>query len=1121
MRQTLLICALMALASGTLTAGDFGDAKANYGLVSCYYSNGPRLGTGWSSDAQNPVTPGWSGDTDDGLSGAPTWSAGSATNSLTVQVSANNGASWMLTLWVDANDDGQWAEDERYDYSTVPNTQSGQFTISNIVLESIFFYRNKRDHAAVRILLFDPLWELTEMAPGPAGDFWEGEVEDWLVPLTPVGFSITNNALLPDAEETVNYGRTLTAINGVVPYTWSVVGGALPAGLSLAASGNNAVIAGAPSAGTFTPWGTMHTFTIQCQGASSVVTQRTFSLRVVHAPAALPFSDTFSTDKGWTYGPTWSRDAAAAAGPFGGWYYIGWANYEPGFDHTQNGDNRIIGDAIGAAYDSNIATPRRATSPVIDCSSAASVELVFWRWVGVNYGVVDNIGVQVSADGLSWTDVWINPIGTGTWYGITTVDAGWTRVAYDISAIAANQGRVQVRFFTGQTSAGAGWSGWCVDDVQVRAKPVSSALTVTQLDIQTPYTHATGHPMCYLGSYNWTAQVGNSSAEAITLDDLIVGVFESNSALPQDSWHDVGSWTLTGPTTIAPGASGVQLSGTFQCTDCTGTGALVETTARMFIGGMGQSSGLRHEATTTRILYIWDTPMPGLHVYEYQVAAINEIPNGSAPAGRRDFGAQTAGTAGAWLNIIIKNTDNPALTLGMPALVGPGAADFDLDTSSYVTGLSQNQNTYFSVRFHPSGTGQSNAAITFSHDATNTADPFTFDITGLGVTNSAIAVVTESAPGGVLITNGAAASGGRDFGSVDTNAGPTGWLTICVENQGTTPLTLGTPQLAGASASEFMLDVTGLAASVAPGANTWFAVAFDPAGIGAKSALVQFTHSGAGTASPFEFEVAGTGVLNTPVIVVSEMVAGGPAVAPGSGVGSYRNFGAQDVGAGATGWRYFHIENHGWLDLQVGTPQLTGADAADFNLDLSGFISTVAAQGSTTIAVAFDPAQQGLRSAWVTFTHNDISVVSPFTFEVRGLATDPNGVVISTFSLPGAKRTVPYAQQLNAAQGTQPYTWQLISGSLPAGLTLASDGLLSGTTQANAGLYSFTVSVTDSLGGNAQAGLTLMLSPAPGELGGGGGGGSGGGGCAAGNPAAAWLLLPAIAAFALRRRRTA
>jgi hypothetical protein len=67
-----------------------------------------------------------------------------------------------------------------------------------------------------------------------------------------------------------------------------------------------------------------------------------------------------------------------------------------------------------------------------------------------------------------------------------------------------------------------------------------------------------------------------------------------------------------------------------------------------------------------------------------------------------------------------------------------------------------------------------------------------------------------------------------------------------------------------------------------------------------------------------------------------------------------------------------------------------------------------------------------------------------------------------------ATLTTPYvgdtvSLSFTASGGAAPYTWSLVNGTLPDGLSLSTNGRLSGTTE-NDGFFTFTIAATDSLG---------------------------------------------------------
>ena len=80
---------------------------------------------------------------------------------------------------------------------------------------------------------------------------------------------------------------------------------------------------------------------------------------------------------------------------------------------------------------------------------------------------------------------------------------------------------------------------------------------------------------------------------------------------------------------------------------------------------------------------------------------------------------------------------------------------------------------------------------------------------------------------------------------------------------------------------------------------------------------------------------------------------------------------------------------------------------------------------------------------------------------------------ITTTTLPNGIADTAYNQAL-ATTGTQPITWSVISGSLPAGLTLSTAGVISGTPRA-VGTFNFTVQAVNSVGNDTKP-LSIVIN---------------------------------------------
>jgi hypothetical protein len=197
-------------------------------------------------------------------------------------------------------------------------------------------------------------------------------------------------------------------------------------------------------------------------GWSAAAAGTTASFRTGYA---LPFSDDFSSDTGWSgldaagraSGTGWERGPAAAGGGLNG-------NPDPATDHSLSADNHLLGFALGADYPAEMDLAA-VTSPAFDCSGQDVVELSFWRWLGVDGNDWAHAAIEISRDGSTWNRLWEN--------GFTAVsDSGWVLATYDITPVAARQPTVFVRFSLGPMLYAFPYCGWNLDDLVVAPAPV-------------------------------------------------------------------------------------------------------------------------------------------------------------------------------------------------------------------------------------------------------------------------------------------------------------------------------------------------------------------------------------------------------------------------------------------------------------------------------------------------------------------------------------------------------------------------------------------------------------------------------------------------------------------------
>ena len=128
------------------------------------------------------------------------------------------------------------------------------------------------------------------------------------------------------------------------------------------------------------------------------------------------------------------------------------------------------------------------------------------------------------------------------------------------------------------------------------------------------------------------------------------------------------------------------------------------------------------------------------------------------------------------------------------------------------------------------------------------------------------------------------------------------------------------------------------------------------------------------------------------------------------------------------------------------------------NIDNQGIISGTPSPNAKTTRFTVQVTDQ-----------SSASTTKPFKIITRGALS------VTTKSLKAGTQGIRYKGAVAAKGGKTPYSWSLVSGDLPPGLTLdGSTGAITGV-PTQQGTFSPTFKVTDSLGGQAQKNFTLTI----------------------------------------------
>jgi hypothetical protein len=183
-----------------------------------------------------------------------------------------------------------------------------------------------------------------------------------------------------------------------------------------------------------------------------------------------------------------------------------------------------------------------------------------------------------------------------------------------------------------------------------------------------------------------------------------------------------------------------------------------------------------------------------------------------------------------------------------------------------------------------------------------------------------------------------------------------------------------------------------------------------------------------------------------------------------------------------------------FVNPDIANPDIQNPDIANPDIANATFYLGPGEEALVTLVV-IDPGEQGL-TAGISSGGGilDNGPVDPSSFlnyagaVVVAHATNTGGteppiatlpLEIGTASLPDGQKNGPYSAALIATGGLPPYNWELVSGVLPADITLSPNGFISGQNVQTAGTFPLTVRVTDSSnpGQFLTRSYTLFIAP--------------------------------------------
>ena len=823
-----------------------------------------------------------------------------------------------------------------------------------------------------------------------------------------VPFSVTTTSL-PSASIGNSYSVTLAATGGTTPYTWALTGGSLPARLSLDAS--SGAITGTPTAS-----GTSN-FTVTVTDSSSPAKTASANLSITVSPPG--FSVTTTSLPGGIVGVAYSATLAATGGITPYAWKVTSGSLPAGLSLNAS-SGAITGTPSASGTSSFTVTVTDSSSPTKTASA--------------------NLSITVSAT------VPGAPTALGAVAGNTQVVLSWTAPA---------------------SNGGSAITGY---DVYKGTSPGTESVTPVATAVSgTTYT-MTGltNGTTYYFTVEAVNAVGNSAPSneasatpaaplAVTTTSLPSGTFASSYSATVAATDGITpyTWKVTGgslPTGLSLNASSGAITGT---PSASGTSNFTVTVT-------DSSSPVKTASATLSITV--SATVPGAPRVLSAVAGNTQV--------ALLWSAATSNGGSAITGFDVYKGTSPGAESATPVATAVSG------TTYTVTGLTNGTTYYFTIEAvnavgNSASSNEASATPVQPLSVTTTSLPpglvgnsysATLAAAG-GTTPYTWSLTSGSLPAGLSLS----ASSGMITGT--PSASGISGLTVTVTDSSSPAKTASASLLITVSAAPLSVTTTSLppglvgtsySATLAAAGGitpyTWALISGSlPAGLSlsASSGMITGTPSASGisgltvlvTDSSSPAETASASLLITVSIPFSVTTTSLPSGTVGN---SYSATLAATHGTTPYSWTVTSGSLPAGLSLSASSGAITGTPSAS---GTSSF--TVQATDSSS------PAKTASASLSITVS--------------------PPGFSVTTTSLPSGTVGSSYSATLAATDGTTPYTWALTSGLLPAGLSLsASSGTITGTPSAS-GTSSFTVTVTDSSSSakTASASLSITISLAP------------------------------------------